>query len=183
MLLFLADISQTKCKVDKGTSHFILIYFIVNRNLQDMMLMTFCRCAKGADQSFSSWQIKNFKAAFFFYYSSLISREEPFGWLVEWLRGIWASKLLGEVIQSGSNDALSVAKYFFYSFTTEEAMLERRGSPGKVTQGPINENKWKKNLKLVPKLSRQHYSLSPQRHQTYFDHFFGGQACKPFKRP
>lgn len=30
---------------------------------------------------------------------------------------------------------------FFYSFTTEEAMLERKGSPGKVTQGPINEKK------------------------------------------
>lgn len=54
MLLFLADNSQTKCKVDKGTLHFILIYFIVNRNLQDMMLVTFRRCAKGADQSFSS---------------------------------------------------------------------------------------------------------------------------------
>lgn len=95
MVPFLVDISQVECKVDKGTSHFLSIYVIVSKRLLDMMVMTFPRCVKGADQSFPPWQIKNLKAAFSFYYSSLISREEPLDQLVKqlgWVGGNHASK-------------------------------------------------------------------------------------------
>lgn len=75
-----------------------------------MMVMTFPRCVKEADQFFSAWQIKNLKAAFSFYYSSLISREEPLDQLVNQWGGNHASKQSQEVIQLRSNEALSMAK-------------------------------------------------------------------------
>jgi len=88
MLPLLADISHTKCKVDKGTLHFLSIYFIVRRRLLDMVMMTFLRCVNGVDQSFSPWQIKKLQSAFFSYYSSLVSREEPLYQLIKWFGGV-----------------------------------------------------------------------------------------------
>lgn len=75
-----------------------------------MTVMTFPKSVKGADQSFSPWQIKNLKAAFSFCYSSLISRGEPLDQLVKWLGGNHASKQLGEVTQLRSNEGLFMAK-------------------------------------------------------------------------